>query len=168
MGRWRPPQQRGSHYITPEGFLVLKQESKDLWHKRREVTVYVTAAAAEGDRSENAEYIFRKKQLREIDRRLRYLDKRLEELSTVDHPPSDQSRVYFGAWVTVRNEQDEEICYRIVGPDEFDCHAQYISMDSPVARALMKKRRGDEVVIKLHKGDIKLIIVGVRYGESLS
>jgi transcription elongation factor GreB len=163
MGRWRPPQQRGSHYITPEGFLALKEESQTLWQTRREVTAAVTAAAAEGDRSENAEYIYRKKQLREIDRRLRYLDKRLVELSIVDRTPSDQQRVFFGAWVTVIDQDDREYCYRIVGPDEFGSHKAYISMDAPVARALMKKSLDDEVRVELPAGEMILTIVDIRY-----
>jgi transcription elongation factor GreB len=163
MGRWRPPQQRGSHYITPEGFLALKQESQQLWEKRREVTAAVTAAAAEGDRSENAEYIYRKKQLREIDRRFHYLQKRLSELAIVERIPDDQSRIFFGAWVTVSDDQGDEQCYRIVGPDEFDFDDGYISMDSPVARALLGKTLDDEVVIQLPETRKHLTIVAIRY-----
>jgi len=166
MGRWKPPQQRGSHYITPEGFLTLKQESQALWQTRREVTIAVTAAAAEGDRSENAEYIYRKKQLREIDRRLGYLQKRLGELSIVDRIPEDQQHIFFGAWVTVIDDQDQEHCYRIVGPDEFDTDEQYISMDSPVARALMKKGPGDEVMIQLPDRETRLTIRAVHYSPA--
>jgi len=163
MGRWRPPQQRGSHYITPEGFLTLKQESHDLWQKRREVTVAVTAAAAEGDRSENAEYIYRKKQLREIDRRFGYLQKRLNELSIVDRIPDNLNQVFFGAWVTVEDNQGQESCYRIVGPDEFDTDERYISMDAPVAKALMKKKLDDIVAIQLPGGEKQLTIVDIHY-----
>jgi len=163
MGRWRPPQQRGSHYITPEGFLALKQESQDLWQKRREVTIAVTAAAAEGDRSENAEYIYRKKQLREIDRRLGYVNKRLDELTVVEHTPREQDRIFFGAWVTVEDDQGNESCYRIVGPDEFDSDECYISMDSPVARALMKKSLDDEVTVQLPGSEKRLVIINISY-----
>ena len=163
MGRWRPPQQRGSHYITPEGYLALKQESQQLWKKRREVTAAVSAAAAEGDRSENAEYIYRKKQLREIDRRFHYLQKRLDELTVVDRTPDDQQRVFFGAWVTVSDADGGEHCYRIVGPDEFATDERYISMDSPVAMALMKKTLDDDVSVRLPAGDKHLTIIGIRY-----
>jgi len=163
MGRWRPPQQRGSHYITPEGFLALKQEAQQLWQKRGTVTAAITAAAAEGDRSENAEYIYRKKQLREIDRRFHYLQKRLDELTVVDRIPDDQQRVFFGAWVMFGDDQGQECCYRIVGPDEFDADAHYISMDSPVARALMNKRVDDTVTIRLPAGEKSLTIMDIRY-----
>jgi len=163
MGRWRPPQPRGSHYITQQGFLTLKQEAQGLWQKRREVTAAVSAAAAEGDRSENAEYIYRKKQLREIDRRLGYLQKRLDELTVVERPPDDQKRVFFGAWVTVEDDQGLEHCYRIVGPDEFDQHEHYISMDAPVARALMTKKLDDRVSIELPGGEKQLTIVDISY-----
>ena len=165
MGRWRQAQQRGSHYITPEGFLALKQESQQLWQKRGIVTAAITAAAAEGDRSENAEYIYRKKQLREIDRRFHYLQKRLDELKVVDRDPDDRQCVFFGAWVTVCDDLGHESCYRIVGPDEFDSDALYISMDSPVARALMNKRVDDTVTVRLPAGEKILTIVDIRYAR---
>jgi len=163
MGRWRPPQVRGSNYITPEGFERLKQELDGLWKKRRKVTVILSAAAAEGDRSENAEYIYRKKQLREIDRRIRYLQKRLDELIAVDHKPSDENTIYFGAWVTLEDIEENEYVYRIVGPDEFDYDKRYISMDSPVAKALMKKSTDDEVIIKLPQSQQQYCILKIQY-----
>jgi len=163
MGRWRPPQSRGSNYITPEGFETLKQELNDRWLLRREVTTAVTAAAAEGDRSENAEYIYRKKQLREIDRRIRYLQKRLDELTAVNTQPTDTSRVYFGAWVTLEDDAGIEVTYRIVGPDEFDTHKDYISMDAPVAKALLGKALDSEIKIDLPTGSQHYYITDIHY-----
>lgn len=163
MSRWRPPQQRGSNYITAAGFETLKNENKSLWNKRREVTKAVSAAAAEGDRSENAEYIYRKKQLREIDRRLRYLQKRIDELNVIDKLPNNHDRVYFGAWVTVIDQHDSEYCYRIVGADEFDHDDCYISMDSPVAKALMCKTIDDEVQVNIPDNLRLLTITAIDY-----
>ena len=163
MGRYRPPQARGSAYITPEGFQALSEELKGLWKTRAEVTQALSAAAAEGDRSENAEYIYRKKQLREIDRRIRYLQKRLDELQVVDRQPDDMHRVYFGAWVTLEDEQGDQLVYRIVGPDEFDLTKGFISMDSPVAKALMKKTLDDEVVVERPSGPAMYYVLDIRY-----
>jgi len=120
MGRYRPPAPKKSPYITPAGYLALRQESKALWIRRAEVTKALTAAAAEGDRSENAEYIYRKKQLREIDRRIHYLQRRLPALRVVREPPPNRSRIFFGARVTLENQAGEEVLYRIVGADELD------------------------------------------------
>ncbi len=140
MGRYRPPQKPGSKYITPEGFQRLNDELSYLWKKKRpQVTQAVREAAAQGDRSENAEYIYGKKQLREIDYRVRFLRKRLDNITVVDTPPSDTTRVFFGAWIELENQHGEMLRYRIVGPDEFDPQRGFISMDSPVAQALMKK-----------------------------
>ena len=164
MGRYRPPQPKGSCYITPEGKMKLSKELDFLWNKRRpEVVKALSAAAAEGDRSENAEYIYRKKELREIDRRVRYLSKRLDELKVVDGIPDDRSRIYFGAWVALENPQGEVVHYRIVGPDEFDASRGYISMDSPVARALMKKTEDEEVRVNGPKGEIRYTVLEIRY-----
>src|SRR5574339_857422 len=124
MGRWRPPPERSSPYITPEGARVLKAWLAELWTLRRtDVVPALSAAAAEGDRSENAEYIYRKKQLAEIDRKIRYLTKRLEVIQVVDRIPADRARVYFGAWVRVEDESGLEAEYRIVGADETDAGA---------------------------------------------
>lgn len=139
MGRYRPPQPKSSPYITPDGFRTLQNESKALWERRREVTVALSAAAAEGDRSENAEYIYRKKELRELDRRIRYLQKRLPNLKVVEHQPDDTERVFFGAWVTLEDDNGAELSFRIVGADEFDPAKRWISVDSPMARALLQK-----------------------------
>jgi transcription elongation factor GreB len=164
MSRHRSPQTPGSKYITPEGKQRLLDEFNLLWKvKRPEVTAALAAAAAEGDRSENAEYIYRKKQLREIDSRMHFLKTRLEDVVVVDSIPSDRSRIFFGAWVRMEDETGTPAEYRIVGPDEFDPDKGYISMDSPVARALMKKCEGDEVVVKRPKGDTRFTIVNVSY-----
>lgn len=166
MGRYRPPQARGLAYITPEGFAALLQEQKELWRKRRHVTVILSAAAAEGDRSENAEYIYRKKQLREIDRRLRYLDKRVAELKVVDAPPANVDRIYFGAWVTLEDEQGNEYRYRLVGADELDIGKGYISVDSPLGRALLNKSVDEEVTVQLPKGEQTYLVTEIRYAEA--
>lgn len=139
-------------------------EFNQLWKvKRPEVTAALAAAAAEGDRSENAEYIYRKKQLREIDSRIHFLKSRLEDLVVVDTAPTDTSRVFFGAWVRLEDGDGNRVEYRIVGPDEFDPDRGYISMDSPMARALMKKNEGDEVVVKRPKGDAVFTVLTVSY-----
>lgn len=165
MGRYRPPQPPSSPYITAEGYVRLKDESKALWKRRAEVTKALAAAAAEGDRSENAEYIYRKKELRELDRRIRYLQKRIPDLKVVSEPPSDPSRIFFGAWVRLENEQGEESLYRIVGPDEFDPAKGCISMDSPMAKALMKKALDDEVEVPTPAGQDRYYVVAVSYSE---
>lgn len=150
MSRWKPPQPRSSPYITPQGYRKLQDELEQLWVRRAVVTEALSAAAAEGDRSENAEYIYRKKQLREIDRRIRYLQKRLPELNVVNEV-GDVGRIYFGARVTLEDEHGKEVVYRIVGGDEIDSDARkgHVSVDSPLARAMLKKEAGDEVVLKL-------------------
>ncbi len=164
MGRYKPPQKPGSNYITPEGYQRLYDELNYLWRKKRPaVTQAVSEAAAQGDRSENAEYIYGKKQLREIDGRVRFLRKRLDHLQAVDRVPEDTSVIYFGAWVKLEDEDGNEIKYRIVGPDEFDTAQGWISMDSPVARALMKKTIDDEVRVQLPGGDRILYVLAVQY-----
>ena len=166
MGRYRPPAQRSSPYITREGHQALHQELKDLWKRRTGVTRALTAAAAEGDRSENAEYIYRKKELREIDRRVRYLQKRLPELKVVSSPPSNPELIFFGACVSLEDDDSQEQVYRIVGADEFDTARGWISMDSPMARALMKKTLDDVVRVETPGGSRDYLIVGVRYDIS--
>lgn len=166
MSRYRPPQPRGSKFITPQGAARLKQELDHLWRVLRpQVTQAVQEAAAQGDRSENAEYIYGKRQLREIDRRVRFLRQRLEGMVVVASVPADRSRVFFGAWVTLEDEAGEEAQYRIVGPDEFDAAPGYISMDSPLGRALMRKALDDEVKVELPGGPKTYVIVAVRYEE---
>jgi transcription elongation factor GreB len=153
-----------SNYITPEGAKRLRDELDHLWRVERPITTQrVSDAAAEGDRSENAEYIYGKKRLREIDSRIRFLTKRLDVLKVVDTVPSDQERVYFGAWATVENEDGDEATYRIVGPDEFDPGRNFISIDSPVAKALMGRRINDEVTVRRPAGVAQLIITEVSY-----
>lgn len=153
-----------SNYITPEGFATLRAELEQLWRvERPKVTQEVADAAAHGDRSENAEYIYGKKRLREIDRRLRFLGKRIEELVVIRGPEVRDGRVRFGAWVEVEDEQGELQEFRIVGSDEFDVAKRMISIDSPVARALLGKREGDEAIVNRPKGEAVYTIVGVRY-----
>ena len=164
MPRNRLPRPKSSAYITPDGARRLRAELDQLWRvKRPQVTQAVSEAAALGDRSENAEYIYGKKQLREIDRRVRYLQKRLDELVVVDRPPADTNRIYFGAWVRVEDETGQELEYRIVGPDEFDTAKGWISMDSPLARVLFKKTTDDEVTVELPKGRATYTVVAIRY-----
>jgi transcription elongation factor GreB len=164
MSRYRPPQKPGSKYITPEGRKRLGDEFEYLWRvKRPEVTAALAAAAAEGDRSENAEYIYRKKQLREIDARIHHLKDRLEHIVVVDSTPSNEAQVFFGAWVRLEDGEGNTSEYRVVGPDESDSAIGLISMDSPMARALMKRSEGDEVVVKRPKGEAVFTIVRVQY-----
>ena len=164
MGRYRPPQPAASKYITPEGKQRLEEEVDNLWIKRRpEVTRALAAAAAEGDRSENAEYIYRKKELREIDARIRYLRKRLDGIVAVDRVPDDQDRVYFGAWVRLEDSNGKEYIYRIVGPDEFDPSLGWISMDSPMGRALLGKSLDDDFTLVLPEGETDYVITEVSY-----
>ncbi|MCP4604881.1 MAG: transcription elongation factor GreB [Proteobacteria bacterium] len=157
--RKRPDTSKRPGYITAEGYRRLEEEASYLWtEKRPRVSKAVAVAAAEGDRSENAEYIYRKKQLAEIDRRLRFLGNRLDALTIVSEKPEDCGRVYFGCYVTVENENGEEKRYRIVGTDEWDADRGEISIDSPVAKALLGKEEGDEITIRRPKGDIVLSI----------
>jgi len=166
MGRYRPPAPQSSLYITAEGHQRLQDELNAIWKRRATVTRALSAAAAEGDRSENAEYIYRKKELREIDRRIRYLQKRLPELKVVSEPPSDRGRIYFGAWVTLENDADEEVTYRIVGPDEFDPAKGWISMDSPMAKALMKKAIDDKVKLQTGENETGFVVLEIRYQDN--
>jgi transcription elongation factor GreB len=164
MSRYRPPQTQGSRFITPEGHARLRSELDQLWRiERPEVTRAVSAAAAQGDRSENADYTYGKKRLREIDSRVRFLRKRLEGMVVVDQPPSDPRRVFFGAWVTVEDEAGVETLYRIVGPDEFDAAPGHISMDAPLARAMLGKRLDDEFAVELPGGLRRCVITEIRY-----
>lgn len=162
--RDRPPQPKRSAHITLEGAKKLRAELDQLWTvERPRVTQEVADAAAQGDRSENAEYIYGKRRLREIDRRVRFLSKRLDEVIVVTEAPTDPGRVFFGAWVTVEDEDGASKQYRIVGADESDLERGYISIDSPVARALLGKRAGDEVTVRVPKGDVVYTIDAVEY-----
>jgi len=164
VSRYKAPQPKSSPYITPEGYARLKAEYHELYNVRRpEVVRALSAAAAEGDRSENAEYIYRKKELREIDRRVRYLQKRIPDLKVVDTKPADARRVFFGAWVEVADDRGDTRSYRIVGPDEAEAAKGLISVDSPLARALLKRAEGEVVLAQLPGGETEIEIVSVRY-----
>ncbi len=163
MTRYRPPAPKKSPYITPQGMNNLQAEQKAIWLRRREVVAALSAAAAEGDRSENAEYIYRKKELRELDGRIRYLQKRLPELKVVADKPASADRVYFGATVKLEDEEESIKIYRIVGPDEFDREDHYISIDSPLAKALLKHELGEEVNVQVPGGTHQYIIVDIQY-----
>jgi transcription elongation factor GreB len=164
MGRWRPPQQRGSRYITRTGAEALQAELRQLWKvERPKVTDAVHEAAKNGDRSENGDYIYGKRRLAEIDRRVRYLSKRLDELTVVDDKPARQDKVFFAAFVTLEDESGAESTYQIVGPDEFDLEQNKLSMDSPLARAMLGKQLDDEVVIQTPNGTQTYFITGIRY-----
>jgi transcription elongation factor GreB len=166
MSRYRPPAEPSSPYITRAGFVALQAELEALWKRRAGVTRALSAAAAEGDRSENAEYIYRKKELREIDRRIRYLQKRIPGLKVVCTRPSNPEQIYFGAWVTLEDAQGDEYRYRIVGPDEFAPERGWISIDSPMARALLKKTLDDEVTVHTGEGHRCYCITGVAYPDT--
>ena len=162
MGRWRPPPPKSSPYITADGYAAMQQELKDAWLRRRDVVCALSEAAAEGDRSENAEYIYRKKELAGIDRRIRYLQKRLPSLTVVTDQPAGDA-VFFGAIVDVIDEQGECFRYRIVGPDETDAKRSAISIDSPLARALLGKRVGDDAHVDAGQSPRSLSIEKITY-----
>jgi transcription elongation factor GreB len=164
MTRYRKSEPAGSKFATAEGARRLREELDHLWRVQRpQVTRAVQEAAAQGDRSENAEYIYGKKQLREIDRRVRFLRKRLEGMVVVSRPPDDTSRVFFGAWVRIEDEEGRETELRIVGPDEIDPARHYVSMDSPIARALMRRQSGDEFTVDVPGGPRTYVVTEVRY-----
>ena len=168
MSRWRPPPEKSTAIITRAGYERLREEFNELWKVRRpEVVKALSEAAAEGDRSENAEYIYRKKQLGEIDRRVRYLGKRLESLKVAEEKPSDPSAIYFGALFELENADSGELVrYRIVGPDETDAAQGWISVDSPLARAVLRKRVDDEFEVELPLGRTRFVVVSVSYAEN--
>ena len=164
MSRYRPTRAQGTPLITPAGEARMRAELHELWDvKRPQVTQSVSEAAAQGDRSENAEYTYGKKMLREIDSRVRFLTKRLEKLKVIDERPIDLDKVYFAAWVTLENEEGEESRYRIVGADELDMHRQYISIDAPLARALLGKSLDAEVVLLTPSGQKQFYITAIDY-----
>ena len=153
-----------SPYITPEGQKRLSEELSYLWKvKRPQVTQAVAEAAAMGDRSENAEYIYGKKQLRQIDSRIRFLSKRLDKVIVVDRTPADTSKVFFGAWAEIEDDAGNLHTYRIVGPDEIDPGRNFISVDSPMAKALLRKEEGDEIVVNRPDGATAFVLVSIRY-----
>ena len=164
MSRYRPPRSAGTALITPEGEARLRAELHELWHARRpQVTRAVSEAAAQGDRSENAEYTYGKKMLREIDSRVRFLGKRLEALKVVREQPADHGKVYFGAWVILEDEEGQQASYRIVGPDEFDLRSGWISIDSPLARSLLGKALDAEIRVQTPAGEQCWYLVGIEY-----
>lgn len=152
-----------SPYITAQGMARLNDELESRWQRRREVVRALSAAAAEGDRSENAEYIYRKKELREIDRRIRYLQKRMPDLHVISDKPDNQQAIFFAARVTLETQEGDEVEYRIVGPDEIDHDKGNISLDSPLAQALLKKQQDDEVTIRVQQGSKTYNIISIRY-----
>jgi len=165
MGRWRSAAAPSTAIITADGHRRLKDELDVLWRERRpEVVRALADAAAEGDRSENAEYIYRKKELREIDRRVRFLQTRLPQLKVVDQLPADRSRVFFGARVEIEDEAGGRRSYHIVGSDETNAAGGDISVDSPLARAVLKKKIGESFTAVLPGGEQELTLVSVRYG----
>jgi transcription elongation factor GreB len=158
----RPPR-----YITPEGHRRLATEHDRIWSvDRPRIVAEVEAAAALGDRSENAEYIYGKRKLRELDRRLRFLSERLDSLTVMVPQPDPQGRAFFGAWVTVEDEDGEERTYRLVGPDEFDAAAGLISVEAPLGRALLGRRKGDEVLVERPAGTIALVVLQVSWSRT--
>jgi transcription elongation factor GreB len=164
MGRYRKPRPAGSAYITPEGEQLLRDELHQLWKvERPQVTASVHEAAKNGDRSENGDYIYGKRRLREIDSRVRFLTRRLEHLTVVRERPADTSKVFFGARVSVEDEEGNAREYRIVGPDEFDLRRGKLSMDSPLARALLGKRIDDEVMVASPAGERAWVIIAIHY-----
>ena len=164
MSRWRPPGQKTQPYISAAGFAALERESRELWTRRSDVVRHLAAAAAEGDRSENAEYIYGKKRLRAIDRRIRFLMKRLDEVEVVEpETRADESRVFFGAYLTVEDEEGEVRNLRIVGPDEIDAGKGWISVDAPMARALMKRAVDDEISVRAGAGEKRYVVIDVAY-----
>ena len=165
MSRWRPPPPRSTAIITRAGFDALKGELDHLWRELRpEVVRALAAAAAEGDRSENAEYTYRKKQLGEIDRRVRYLSKRIPSLKVAEGVPTDREAVFFGATIEIENvDSGEARTWRIVGPDETDAKKGWISIDSPLARAALKKRADEEFEAELPGGKARFLVLDVRY-----
>ena len=164
MGRWRPPPPHSSPYITPAGFTALQQELDELWLRRRDVVKALAAAAAEGDRSENAEYIYRKKELGGIDYRIRYLQKRLPILKVVRNNPAGD-RIYFGATVAVSDATGVTRTLQIVGPDETDPANNAISMDSPLAATLLQKVVGDEINLTIEGKAVFYTVVSISYPD---
>lgn len=166
MGRYRPPAPKSAPYITPEGAQALREELRQLWKvERPTVTAAVHEAAKNGDRSENGDYIYGKRRLREIDRRVRYLSKRLDEVTVVDRLPADRDKIFFGAWVTLEDEQGIERRYRIVGADEIDPTQQKISVDSPLAKRLLGKQLDEMIALTIEGQEQHYTIVDIQYRQ---
>ena len=164
MSRWKAPGPISSPYITPAGYQRLEQELKNLWLKRKNVVVALSAAAAEGDRSENAEYIYRKKELRGIGGRIHFLQKRMPTLNIISAMPADQEKIFFSAWILLETDKNEEVLYRIVGADEFEMDKRYISLDSPLAQALLKKTFDDQILIRNEFQETQYTVIDIQYG----
>ena len=162
MSRWREPLPKSSAYITPDGYAQLEKEIKTLWAKRRIVNDALAAAAAEGDRSENAEYIYRKKEQAGIDRRIRYLQKRMPDLKVIDQV-GNKEQIFFGAYIELEKDDGDLVNYRIVGPDETDTAKGFISIDSPLAKALLKKQIDDEVTINIAGENHEYLVLSIHY-----
>ncbi len=159
-----PARPKGTQHITPEGFRALQAELKRLWTvERPKITDEVATAAAQGDRSENAEYIYGKKKLREIDRKVRFLRKRLDIVTVVAPPKEQLEKIFFGAWFTIEDEDGKELSYRIVGTDELDLAARKISVASPVAQALLGKSVGDATIVQRPRGATEVTVIKVWY-----
>lgn len=171
MTRWRDPakdprQEKKSNLITPQGFARLKGIHDHLSRVRRpELSAKVGEAAALGDRSENADYTYNKKELNRVIARIRYLGKRLDELQVVDRLPADTDRVYFGAYVTLEDEDGEEMAIRLVGHDETDTAKRWISVDAPLARALLGKALDEEVTVAAPGGETTYVITVIDYRD---
>ena len=165
MGRYRPPRPKSSPYITAEGAAKMRAELRELWKiERPQVTQVVHEAAKNGDRSENGDYIYGKRRLREIDSRVRYLTKRLEDATIVEDKPRDPSKVFFAAWVTVEDEETgEQQTFRLVGTDEIDPAQNWISIDSPMAQALIGKSVDDDANVKTPAGDRCFVVTAIKY-----
>jgi transcription elongation factor GreB len=166
MGRWKPPAKAAAPYITGAGYRALEAEARTLWDRRGIVVKHLAAAAAEGDRSENAEYIYRKKELRGIDRRIGYLQRRMPKLKVIEDVPPDRDRVFFGAVVELEDADGDTCAYRIVGSDETRPAQGAISVDSPVAQALLGRALDDVVVVDIGGRRDRFTIVDIRYGEA--
>lgn len=153
-------------YITPEGFRRLAEEHERIWTlERPRIVAEVEAAAALGDRSENAEYLYGKRKLRELDRRLRFLSERMDALTVVDPPPRRDGRAFFGAWVTVEHEDGDERTYRLVGPDESDAARGLVSVEAPLGRALLGRRAGDVARVRRPAGAVEITVVEIRWAR---
>ena len=165
MSRYRPPRPKSSPYITPEGAANIRSEIRQLWKvERPEITQVVHEAAKNGDRSENGDYIYGKRRLREIDSRVRFLTKRLEEVKIIEDKPRDPSKVFFSAWVTIMDQSDKTSeHYRLVGPDEIEASKNLVSVDSPMSQALLGKSIGEEIVVKTPSGERYLKITDIKY-----
>lgn len=160
----RPKSLAKSPYITRAGFVALQTELKGIWERRRDVVKALSAAAAEGDRSENAEYIYRKKELRGLDRRIRYLQIRMPDLTVIEDKPSDPKKIFFAATVTLEKDDDDNtVTYRIVGSDETDHTRGYISIDSPLAKALLGKQADDEATITVEGERTQYFVLEIEY-----